>query len=205
MSRALNATTVASFKPRDTRYEVADAVTPGLYLVVQKTGAKSWAVRYRRPDGSSAKLTLGKYPTVELPVARDLARDALKEVTQGKAPKKPREATANELVQAVWDEFKARHFPNIKESSADRFKSNFEKHILPEWKDRQITSITKRDTLGAIDDATAKRGPHAANSTVTVLSLFFNWCLARDIIEVSPMAGVKKPTAEIEPRAHAYG
>jgi|SRR5581483_9801223 len=195
MATALNATTVTAFKPRDSRYEVADSVCPGLYLIVQPTGAKSWAVRYRRPDGTPAKLTLGKFPTVELPAARDLARAALADVTTGKAPVKPREATANELVSVVWEEFKARHFPNIKESSAERFKRNFEKHILPDWKDRQITAITKRDTLGAIDDA-AKRGPHAANSTVTVLSLFFNWCLGRDIIEVSPMAGVKKPTAE---------
>ena len=142
---------------------------------------------------------------LKLSVARDLARNALKEVTQGKAPKKPREATANELVQVVWDEFKARHFPNIKESSADRFKSNFEKHILPEWKDRKITSITKRDTLGAIDDAMARRGPHAANSTVTVLSLFFNWCLGRDIIEVSPMTGVKKANGRNEPRPRFDG
>jgi hypothetical protein len=34
----------------------------GLYLVIQPSGAKSWAFRYRRPvDGRPAKLTLGSY------------------------------------------------------------------------------------------------------------------------------------------------
>ena len=39
--------------------EYPDAAAPGLYLVVQPTGSRSWALRYRRPDGRTAKLTLG--------------------------------------------------------------------------------------------------------------------------------------------------
>lgn len=31
----------------------------GLFLVIQPSGQKSWALRFRRPDGRSAKLTLG--------------------------------------------------------------------------------------------------------------------------------------------------
>ncbi len=83
----------------------------------------------------------------------------------------------------------------MKDSSAERFKRIFENHILPKWKSRRIDEITKRDVLNIIDDA-MKRGPHAGNSAVTVCSIFFNWCLGRDMIATSPMAGVKKPTAE---------
>ena len=35
---------VQQAKARDARAEIPDAVLPGLYLVVQPTGAKSWAV-----------------------------------------------------------------------------------------------------------------------------------------------------------------
>jgi integrase len=35
-------------------------LAPGLYLVVQASGAKAWAMRFRRPDGRPAKLTLGR-------------------------------------------------------------------------------------------------------------------------------------------------
>lgn len=41
------------------RREIADAGSDGLRLIVQPSGAKSWAMRFRRPDGKPAKLTLG--------------------------------------------------------------------------------------------------------------------------------------------------
>jgi integrase len=48
----------AQTKPR----EIRDSGAPGLYLVVQAkpSGTKSWAMRFRRPDGRPAKLTLGR-------------------------------------------------------------------------------------------------------------------------------------------------
>lgn len=44
------------------RREVPDAALPGLYLVVQPAGGKSWAVRYRAA-GKPRKLTLGPQST----------------------------------------------------------------------------------------------------------------------------------------------
>jgi integrase len=42
------------------RLEIPDTGAKGLRLIVQPSGAKSWAMRFRRPDdGKSAKLTLG--------------------------------------------------------------------------------------------------------------------------------------------------
>jgi integrase len=43
------------------RREIRDTMAPGLYLVIQPKpkGTKSWAMRFRRPDGRPAKLTLG--------------------------------------------------------------------------------------------------------------------------------------------------
>jgi len=44
------------------RREIRDSLAVGLYLIIQPkpSGAKSWAMRFRRPDGRSAKLTLGR-------------------------------------------------------------------------------------------------------------------------------------------------
>lgn len=210
---------VKNGKPGAARREIADTVCPGLYLVVQPSGAKSWAVRYRF-EGKPAKLTLGSFPQIPLAEkdddrkarlardpkshpsdARGLAREALAAVAAGRNPALQKRlaasgAAAADLVSQVWDEFKERHLDkNMKASSASRFKRIFERHILPKWKNRRIDGISKRDVLNAIDDS-MQRGPHAGNSTVTVLSLFFNWAIGRDIIALSPMAGVKKPTAE---------
>ena len=48
---------VKKLKPHKKRREVPDA--HGLHLVIQPSGHKSWALRFRRPDGRTAKLTLG--------------------------------------------------------------------------------------------------------------------------------------------------
>jgi hypothetical protein len=45
-----------------------------LYLVIQPSGAKSWAYRYRL-NGKTRKYTIGAFPKVDLVNARKLARD----------------------------------------------------------------------------------------------------------------------------------
>lgn len=59
-------------KPETGRREVPDAGCPGLYLVIQKTGTKSWAVR-TRIGGKPKKITLGQFPEIDLVGARELA------------------------------------------------------------------------------------------------------------------------------------
>src|SRR6516165_9574939 len=56
-SIVLTASSIRAMRPREHRYEVRDAL-PGLVLVVQPTGTKSWAVR-TRVEGKLAKITLG--------------------------------------------------------------------------------------------------------------------------------------------------
>jgi hypothetical protein len=67
------------------RKEWPDGKIAGLYLVVQKSGAKSWAVRYRAA-GVPKKLTLGAYPTINLATARKRAQEALGDIAGGKGP-----------------------------------------------------------------------------------------------------------------------
>lgn len=68
-----------------TRQEIADAALPGLYLVVQPSGAKSWALRYRQ-EGKPAKLTLG--PVIidrEVALENDPAIGAAMTLTEARA------------------------------------------------------------------------------------------------------------------------
>jgi integrase len=53
---------VRKYAAQTRRREIRDALAPGLYLVVQPkpNGTKSWAMRFRRPDGKPCKLTLGR-------------------------------------------------------------------------------------------------------------------------------------------------
>ena len=45
MAKVLTAKTIETMRPGAARLEVPDAALPGLYLVVQPSGAKSWAFR----------------------------------------------------------------------------------------------------------------------------------------------------------------
>ncbi|MGD0634684.1 MAG: tyrosine-type recombinase/integrase [Beijerinckiaceae bacterium] len=59
MAKTLTAAAVKNFLPGKVRREIPDGGCPGLHLVIQPSGRKSWALRFRRPDGKHAKLTLG--------------------------------------------------------------------------------------------------------------------------------------------------
>ena len=57
----LTPTSVEKHKPhKHRRREIPDAASPGLYLVVQPSGSKSFAMRYRNRNGRHVKLTLGR-------------------------------------------------------------------------------------------------------------------------------------------------
>ena len=55
----LTVASVQRYRAQSTRHEVSDTRASGLRLIIQPSGAKSWAMRFRRPDGRTAKLTLG--------------------------------------------------------------------------------------------------------------------------------------------------
>jgi integrase len=59
MAKVLTDAAVEKYRAGATRREIPDAKATGLHLVIQTSGTKSWALRFRRPDGKTAKLTLG--------------------------------------------------------------------------------------------------------------------------------------------------
>lgn len=88
MAKGLTAKQVENIRPRATRVELPDAGCRGLYLVVQPSGARSWAVRYRY-GGKPRKLTLepeAGAPPLTLAAARRLAADALLRLEKGTDP-----------------------------------------------------------------------------------------------------------------------
>jgi len=85
MAKTLTAPAIEKLKPGPERREIPDARMPGLYLIIQPTGAKSWAVRYRHA-GRSRKFTIGTFPAYDLTKARKKASDVLTAAGDGKDP-----------------------------------------------------------------------------------------------------------------------
>ena len=97
-AKRLTPAAISKVKGGDKRQEMPDAACPGLYFLVQPSGAKSWACR-ARVDGRLLKFTLGKYLAgdnmaragVELTKAR---AEAAEMIRQAKGGADPRQAKA---------------------------------------------------------------------------------------------------------------
>ena len=59
--------------------------------------------------------------------------------------------------------------------------------------DEILGEVTKRDILGILDSVMKAGYPAAASRARAVLTAFFNWAIARDIIAASPCLGIKPP------------
>jgi hypothetical protein len=148
VARKLTARSVQTIRPVADRQEIADGLLPGLYLIVQPSGAKSWAVRYRHA-GTTRKHTLGSYPAITLEAARDLARAALRAVAEGRDPaQEKRERVAPGTVAALVEEFITKHVKrHNKARTAEETERLLNLHVLPRWKRLKVDTISRRDVI----------------------------------------------------------
>ncbi|GEO15068.1 tyrosine-type recombinase/integrase [Microvirga aerophila] len=207
MAKALTVQSVEKLKPDSSRrLEIPDGLLPGLYLVIQPSGVRSWAVRYRAA-GKPRKLTLGPYPAVGLGTARERAREALQAVASGRDPSQQKQAARCEadpispdrdLVSILIASFLERYVrPRLKPRSAEEVERLFKLHVLPIWGERRVQDITRRDVVELLDRITDRGTPVAANRTFAAIRKLFNWAVERSIIHgQSPCAGVRLPSAE---------
>ena len=195
----LTVRSVETIRPSAERREIPDGIMPGLYLIVQPSGAKSWAVRYRH-QGQPRKHTIGSFPTVDLKTARLLGGKALRAAAEGRDPgreKMQSRAAKADSIDRVVEDFLERH---VRRSNRPRSAQETERllrlHVLPRWRGRTVHEITRRDVLDVLDRVVDGGAPIAANRALAAVRKFFNWCVARDVLSASPCAGVKPPTAE---------
>jgi len=171
-------------------------VLPGLYLIVQPSGAKSWAVRYRL-GRRTRKLTLpGRYPVLSLAKAREAARMALESVTAGGDPAAAKHAgmPADDTLAAYIALYRERHVSTVRPGTAANINRELE-HMQDAWPGRSLRSISKKDVVAVVDKA-MKRGPSAGVMAWKVAKAFFAWCEAREDDFASPARSIRKPAKE---------
>ncbi|GJD58842.1 tyrosine-type recombinase/integrase [Methylobacterium dankookense] len=204
-ARVLTVQAIERMKPDAARRaEIPDATLPGLYFVVQPSGAKSWAVRYRHA-GKTRKMTLGTYPALDLARAREQGRAALHLVSLGRDPAQEREAAKavpapepdRDLVSTVVESFIERHVrkknrPRTAEETTRLLRSK----VLPAWGTKRIHEIGRRDIIELLDQIVDAGTPIAANRTLSAVSKLFNWCMDRGILDANPCVRVRAPAAE---------
>src|SRR5262245_58489848 len=200
MTKALTAKSIENAKADVARREIPDRACRGLYLVVQPSGLKSWACRYRVAR-KPVKLTLGSYPAVSLAEARQLAAAALVDVARGTDPaavkREAKQEAKADTVEQLAGQFLEQHAKRkTRESSWKAVEATFKREVLPAWGSRPIIDIRRRDIADLVE-AIAVTRPIQANRTLAHLSRFFKWCAGRDYIAGSPCIGVERPGAEV--------
>ena len=200
----LTAKSVENARAHAERREIPDNGCRGLYLIVQPTGRKAWAVRYRF-GGKTRKLTLDRATT--LAAARQAATAALHEVELGRDPAllkfearasaaETSAARARDTVEALSAQFIEQHAKRkTRPSSWRQAEHVFHDIVLPAWQGRTVHDVRRRDIIDLVEAVAVDR-PVMANRALAHLSKFFNWLCQREVIPASPCAGIARPGEE---------
>jgi integrase len=194
----LTARFVETVKPQRERKEYADP--SGVRLVVFPSGSKSFVHRYR-VAGKTRKDTLGAATgegAVTLAAAREAVARARRQLEKGIAIPRPIAPSAGESVAHHAAQFMAKHHAvRSRPSTIKATELTLNNVVLPAWGNRAVTDVRRRDVIELLETTAIERGPAAAKGAERVLSKFFRWLLARDVIEVAPTIGV---SAVLPPR-----
>jgi integrase len=192
MAKRLTDIAIRNIKAGPDRREIPDPGCRGLYLIVQPSGHKAFAVRYRFA-GKPKKLSLGSLP---LATARKAATHALHEVTQGRDPgatkrhdKQERRVTAANTFRVAAEQYLTLEcgmrraggkvtFAGPLRTAARRL-ADLERLIFPAVGNRPIAEIRRSEIVSLLDKIQIENGPVMADRVLAIIRSLFNWHAAR--------------------------
>lgn len=207
-----NDQSLVGLKPGAARYAVRDSVIPGLEVRVSTRGTRTWVLRFYAA-GQRRRLKLGAYPRLSLHAARKAANAALRTVDGGGDPQADRtaakraaaaekqaaERAKRDSIEALTTAYIDRHAkPKKRTWPADQHKVTHV--ILPAWKGRPVTSITRRDCRELVQGIADRGAPIQANRVAALLSRLFRFAVDEELIEHNIAAKLPKPGVEIDAR-----
>jgi integrase len=209
MRKALTDRALKALKPAkpQSRYEVADAMVPGLAVRVTPTGQRTFVLIARYPGSSNpTRRAIGEYGVITLDQARAEARKWLGQLKHGKDPRAELErARRAELrkqentFEAVAEEYLRRH---IKAQRTARVtERDIRKELIGRWASRPVTDISREDVVALIEEITDRPAPAMAHLVFAYTRGLFNWAIASGKygLETSPCDRLK-PTKLIGPK-----
>jgi Arm DNA-binding domain len=175
LPKRLTAAAVAKLRAGPKRRSIPDG--RGLYLLIQPTGAKSWAMVFRNSGGRMTKLTLGRYdpaetsaePVVGGPLSLAAARRLAAEVSRQRAAGQD-VSTVTFRAKRNTDTFDGAARDFVREHAQPKTRRWREQARLlgldpdddlkeipgglaSRWRARAVTEVSPDDIFGAVDDA----------------------------------------------------
>ncbi len=213
-AQAFTDISIRNLKPSAKRREIPDPGARGLYLVVQPSGMKSFAVRYRF-RGWPRKLTL--QAGIGLAAARKEAGTALYEVEQGRDPAIEKRKAKQELLKeaentfrAIGDDYLRREcgmqvdaegnvtFKADKLRTGSQRLATLKRLVYPTLGDTPISQIRRSDIIKLLDKIedgdlrspdgeTIAGGAVMADRTLALIRKIMNWHATRSDDFASPI------------------
>ena len=184
--------------PAKKQVDYWDMYLPGFGIRVSYNGSKAWICQPRvlqKGTWKTTRVTFGRYPTMRLAEARDMAGDLMALAKGGGDPREVLRAEKVEMVErsATTFESVAKRFMadyierrGLRPNTANVYRWMFEGADVTRWKDRPVSEITRKDVQKVVDAIIDRGSPVAANRTLRYLRTFFGWCEARGLIEAMP-------------------
>jgi integrase len=183
---------IKNLKPGRVRQEIPDRGCAGLYLIVQPSGHKAFAARFRF-QGRSKKLSLGAMP---LAAARKAATAALHEAKEGRDPTatKRQEKAEQRSVAATTFRSVAEKYMTVKAGmrrdgdrvtfsgdirTAPRQLRDLERAILPTLGHRPVVEIRRSEIVALLDKIQMESGLVAADRALALIRCVMNWHATR--------------------------
>lgn len=134
-----------------------------LYLLILKTGTRSWRMSYTRPDGKRDKLSIGEYPHISLKQARQTRDEATTLLANGIDPKQHKIKTKQLALEAkdnTFEKVAAKWFDRLKPTIAVSTQRGYVinlKTLCDAIGSRPINEITKQE-ITALCHTVEKKG-----------------------------------------------
>jgi hypothetical protein len=198
MRKTLTDKGIAALKPHAKAYAHPDPEMRGLWIRVQPSGGKSFAIVARGPDRKQVWAGLGPTNSMTVEMARERGRDALARIRAGLSAFEPKAETFG-AVAANWLQ---RHVDAKGLVSEKQIKRLLDTHVLPHWRDRELTAIRRSDVAALLDRIEDRHGARQADLVLTIVRALMRWHATRHDDYAPPIvAGMRRQSPAAQARA----
>ncbi len=187
---------IRAAKPSSKPFSLSDG--DGLHLVIRPTGKKCWQLRYRFADREKT-LSLGKYPLISLPSARDQKIDAKRLLHEGLDPSAKRRQDKQLAVfrdrnsfLAIAEEWHERNKDHWTKGHADDVWNRLTNHLIPTLGKRPITEIEPLELLSAIQRIEQRGATHMSHRVLQIAGSILNFAIITGRAKHNIVIGLSK-------------
>jgi integrase len=178
---------LAALPRKPKRYIVSDPEQRGHYVRAPPQGPIVFTAVARDPYGRQIWAALGTTADLKINQARDMAREAIRRIKEGKPAIEPPPAKPQSVAMVV-DNWLRRHVDKNKLRTAGELRRVVDRYILPYWADRNFVELRRSDIAALLDVIEDKHGARRADVVLSTLRSVAGWVQSRDDSYTLPFA-----------------